>query len=67
MRGAALAGTERARQIETEAAPTYVAELIGAGIDSGQAIRWPVALMTLCCPAGNCVDGRNFGASIDNS
>ena len=56
--GAALADlkTERAalsakgRHIETEAAPIrYVAELIGSGTDSEQAIRWLIALMVLCC------------------
>jgi two-component system, OmpR family, KDP operon response regulator KdpE len=27
----------------------YVAELIGSGVDSEQAIRWLIALMVLCC------------------
>jgi chromosome segregation ATPase len=40
----------QSRQIETEAAPIrYVAELVGADTDSERAIRWPVALMVLCC------------------
>jgi hypothetical protein len=38
------------RRIETEAALIrYVAELIGTGTDSEQAIRWLIALMVLCC------------------
>ena len=48
--------TERAslaaegRQAETEAAPIrYVAELVGANMDSERAIRWLIALMVLCC------------------
>jgi hypothetical protein len=54
--GLAALKTERAtvaaqgRRIETEAAPIrYVAELLGAGADSEQAIRWLIALMVLCC------------------
>jgi uncharacterized coiled-coil protein SlyX len=40
----------KGRQIETEAAPIrYVAELLGIGADSEQAIRWLIALMVLCC------------------
>jgi hypothetical protein len=40
----------RGRQIETEAAPIrYVAELIGADMDSERAIRWLIALMVFCC------------------
>ncbi len=39
-----------ARQAEAEAAPIrYVAELVGVGADSEQAIRWLIALMVLCC------------------
>ena len=48
--------TERAslaaegRQAETEAAPIrYVAELVGANMDSERVIRWLIALMVLCC------------------
>ena len=53
----------RVRQIETEAAPIrYVAELVGADIDSKRAIRWLIALMVLCCgPARHCADGRGVG------
>jgi hypothetical protein len=40
----------QSRRIETEAGPIrYVAELIGADADSERAIRWLIALMTLCC------------------
>jgi hypothetical protein len=40
----------QSRRIETEAAPIrYVAELVGADADSDRAIRWPIALMVLCC------------------
>jgi hypothetical protein len=40
----------KGRQIETESAPIrYVAELVGADTDSERAIRWLIALMTLCC------------------
>jgi hypothetical protein len=40
----------QSRRIETEAAPIrYVAELVGAGMDSERAIRWLIALMVLCC------------------
>jgi len=40
----------KGRHIETEAAPIrYVAELIGSGTDSEQAIRWLSARMVLCC------------------
>jgi len=36
--------------VETEAAPIrYVAELLGANMDSERAIRWLIALMVLCC------------------
>ena len=38
------------RQAETEAAPIrYVAELVGANMDSERVIRWLIALMVLCC------------------
>jgi len=38
------------RRIETEAAPVrYVAELLGIDTDSERAIRWLIALITLCC------------------
>jgi hypothetical protein len=38
------------RRIKTEAAPIrHVAELIGADTDSERAMRWPIALMVLCC------------------
>ena len=38
------------RQIETEAAPIrYVAELLGTNTHSEKAMRWPVALIVLCC------------------
>jgi len=40
----------KGRQAETEAAPIrYVAELVGANMDSERAIRWLIALMVLCC------------------
>jgi hypothetical protein len=48
--------TERAsaaakgHQMETESAPIrYVAELVGASVDSERVIRWLIALMVLCC------------------
>jgi hypothetical protein len=37
------------RRIETEAAPIRYAELLGVDTDSERAIRWPIALMVLCC------------------
>jgi hypothetical protein len=38
------------KRIETEAAPIrYVAELLGIDTDNEKAIRWPIALMVLCC------------------
>jgi hypothetical protein len=40
----------RGRQIETESAPIrYVAELVGADVDSERAIRWLILMMVLCC------------------
>jgi hypothetical protein len=58
--------TERAsvaaqgHRIETEATPIrYVAEMLGSGADSEQAIRWLILLMVLCCdPLAIALTGR---------